>query len=215
MNCKDTKEVILRTSLRLFAERGFDAVSTSMIASELGITKGALYRHFESKKDIFDSIIARMFELDAQQAAKNGVPEESYAENGASYKETALDNLCAFVNDQFVFWTENEFARQFRRMITIEQFRSPEMNKLYQDVIAAGPVQYTEDLFREMMANGKLNDTAKTLGARPLAIQLFAPLQLSIQLYDGGGNPVQIQDGLKKITKVFEKQYMGENNSEF
>lgn len=46
---KTTKETIIKVSLQLFAERGFDAVSTSMIANQLGITKGALYRHFESK----------------------------------------------------------------------------------------------------------------------------------------------------------------------
>ena len=39
---KTTKEDILFSSLKLFAERGFEAVSTSMIASEIGITKGAL-----------------------------------------------------------------------------------------------------------------------------------------------------------------------------
>ena len=39
---KTTKETIIKVSLQLFAERGFDAVSTSMIANQLGITKGAL-----------------------------------------------------------------------------------------------------------------------------------------------------------------------------
>ena len=60
---KTTKEQILITALNMFAERGFDAVSTSMIAGELGITKGALYRHFQNKQEIFDSIIQRMFEI--------------------------------------------------------------------------------------------------------------------------------------------------------
>ena len=40
---KTTKEDILLTSLKLFAESGFDAVSTGMIAEKLDITKGALY----------------------------------------------------------------------------------------------------------------------------------------------------------------------------
>ena len=57
---KTTKEDILFSSLKLFAERGFEAVSTSMIASEIGITKGALYRHFENKQTIFDEIIQRI-----------------------------------------------------------------------------------------------------------------------------------------------------------
>ena len=49
---KTTKEDILLTSLHLFAESGFDAVSTGMIAEQLGITKGALYRHYKNKQEI-------------------------------------------------------------------------------------------------------------------------------------------------------------------
>ncbi len=44
---KTNKEEIMLIALKMFAERGFEAVSTSMIASELGITKGALYRHYK------------------------------------------------------------------------------------------------------------------------------------------------------------------------
>lgn len=52
----NTKEKILITALRLFAKDGYEAVSVSQIASELGITKGALYKHYKNKRDIFDSI---------------------------------------------------------------------------------------------------------------------------------------------------------------
>ena len=52
----DTKERILLTALELFSENGYEAVSVSDIAAELGITKGALYRHYRSKRDIFESI---------------------------------------------------------------------------------------------------------------------------------------------------------------
>lgn len=205
---KTTKADILLTSLRLFAERGFDAVSTSMIASEIGITKGALYRHFDSKQAIFDAIIAKMFELDEQQANDNNVPAKEYKDDQEGYQNTAFGDLCEFVNEQFIFWTENEFAKLFRRMLTIEQFKSPEMTKLYQDVIALGPVKYTEDLFHEMMKNGQLNEAAVKLGSRNLAIQLFAPLQLSIQFYDGGESSEMIKENLRTITVDFEKRWM-------
>ena len=56
----DTKEKILQTALRLFAEHGFEGVSMRDIASEIGITKAALYRHYESKRAIFDAIVKRM-----------------------------------------------------------------------------------------------------------------------------------------------------------
>lgn len=206
---KTSKEDILLISLKLFAERGFEAVSTSMIASEIGITKGALYRHYENKQAIFDSIIARMFELDEKQANDNNVPAKEYSEDSKSYETTTFGDLCEFVNEQYVFWTENEFARLFRRMITIEQFKSPQMNKLYQDVIALGPVKYTEDLFSQMINNGQLKDDAKYVGARNLAIMLFAPLQLSIQLYDGGEDTEVIKANLRIITKNFEQSWIG------
>jgi len=205
---KTTKEEILLTSLRLFAERGFDAVSTRMIAEELGITKGALYRHYEDKQAIFDAIIGKMFELDAQQANDNGVPEKEYEADSDSYKNTGFSDLCGFVNEQFSFWTENEFAMLFRRMITIEQFRNTEMNKLYQDVICAGPLKYTVNLFDEMIKNGQLNDEAARLGSQCLAIQLFAPLKLSIGLFDGGENPDIIKENLRAVTSDFEKRHI-------
>ena len=57
----DTKEKILMAALRLFAREGYEAVSVSDIAGELGMTKGALYKHYKNKRDIFDHIVARMF----------------------------------------------------------------------------------------------------------------------------------------------------------
>lgn len=205
---KTSKEEILLTSLKLFAHRGYDAVSTSMIAEELGITKGALYRHFKSKQDIFDGIIEKMFELDAKQAEDNSVPVKEYEESLEEYEKTKLSDLCSFVNEQYLFWTENEFACQFRRMITIEQFRSEQMTKLYQDVIAAGPVKYTKDLLGQMKENGQLNESAARIGSENLALMLFSPLQLSIQLYDGGMDSARIKNNLRIITEQFEKQWI-------
>lgn len=205
---KTTKEDILFSSLKLFAERGFEAVSTSMIASEIGITKGALYRHFENKQAIFDEIIQRMFELDEKQANENHVPAKKYEDDKEAYQNTVLKDLCAFQIEQFIFWTENEFARLFRRMITIEQYRSKEMRKLYQEVICLGPVRYIEDLFKEMIKNRQLNEDADSLGPFNLAILFFAPLQLSVQLYDGGADSRELKENLRIITKDFVRKFM-------
>ena len=45
----DTKEAILTTALQLFAGNGYEAVSVSEIAGALGMTKGALYKHYKNK----------------------------------------------------------------------------------------------------------------------------------------------------------------------
>lgn len=205
---KTSREDILAASLNLFAERGFDAVSTSMIAASVGITKGALYRHFSNKQEIFESIIKRMFELDEQRANEDHVPAKEIKDDPASYSQTSLVDFCEFVNNQFIFWTEDSFASAFRRMITIEQYKNAEMRKLYQDVIASGPVNYTTNLLSEMIKNNQLNDKAKNFGAYNLAIQLFAPLKLVIEMADGGCARDQLSNSLRALTKEFENNWI-------
>jgi AcrR family transcriptional regulator len=47
-----TRQQILETAQRLFAELGYDATSLQMIADEMGLTKAAVYYHFRAKNDI-------------------------------------------------------------------------------------------------------------------------------------------------------------------
>ena len=66
----NTKEKILVTALRLFAVYGYEAVSVSRIAGELGITKGALYKHYKNKRDIFNCIFEYVCQLDVERSRK-------------------------------------------------------------------------------------------------------------------------------------------------
>ena len=107
----DTKENILHTALRLFARDGYEAASVSDIAGELGITKGALYKHYKNKQDIFNSIVERMYQIDAERAKKFEVPEETFDRSPEAYRNTDMDKITAFIEAQFHFLTEDEFAR--------------------------------------------------------------------------------------------------------
>jgi AcrR family transcriptional regulator len=53
-----TRERILEAALALFAEKGYDATSMREIAEHLGITKAALYYHFDSKASIVRAMLA-------------------------------------------------------------------------------------------------------------------------------------------------------------
>ncbi len=55
-----------------------------------------------------------------------------------------------YSKSMFEYWTEDDFASAFRKMLTIEQFRSEEMQKLYQQYLVAGPASYVKDLFDSM-----------------------------------------------------------------
>ena len=47
-----TRDRLLETSLVLFNERGFGAVTTASIAERAGVLEGSLWYHFRTKKDI-------------------------------------------------------------------------------------------------------------------------------------------------------------------
>lgn len=50
------KEEIIQTSLNLFAQKGYEETSISDILTELQISRGGLYHHFQSKEDILVAI---------------------------------------------------------------------------------------------------------------------------------------------------------------
>lgn len=143
---RTTKEAILRLALELFARNGYEAISVSQIAGALGMTKGALYRHYESKRDIFDAIVRRMEQQDTEQALACRMPTEGELGNFAP----RLSDFLRYSAAMFAYWTEDPFAAPFRKMLTLEQFRSPEMQQLYGQYLASGPAEYVAELFRGM-----------------------------------------------------------------
>ena len=44
----------------------------------------------------------------------------------------------------------DDFVSSFRKMLTIEQFRSEEMQNLYQQYLVSGSAEYVKDLFKNM-----------------------------------------------------------------
>jgi AcrR family transcriptional regulator len=58
-----TRELILDVALELFNEQGYDKTSLREIAEELGVTKAALYYHFERKEDILLELHLRLHAL--------------------------------------------------------------------------------------------------------------------------------------------------------
>lgn len=194
-----TKEDILMTALRLFAKDGYEAVSVSTIAGELGITKGALYKHYKNKRDIFDSIVERMYQIDAEKSREHKVSEEKYGAAPETYENISLDSIKNFTMSQFAFWTEDGFASDFRKMLALEQYRSAEMAKLYADCIVSGPVEYTEDIFREMMKKGVL----KKADPKQLAVEFYAPMYLLINMADRSDDKAVLAEMLNNHIERF------------
>ena len=169
------KEEILIVALHLFARDGYEAVSVSQIAGELDMTKGALYRHYKSKRDIFDCIVQRMEQQDSEQARQNEVPEESIEKVPEEYQNVSVEDFVGYSKSMFEYWTEDDFASSFRKMLTIEQFRNEEMQNLYQQYLVSGPAEYVKDLFKNMEIKNPEEE----------AVKFYANMFFYYSVYDG------------------------------
>ena len=169
------KEEILIVALHLFARDGYEAVSVSQIAGELDMTKGALYRHYKSKRDIFDCIVQRMEQQDSEQARQNEVPEESIENVPEEYQNVSVEDFVGYSKSMFEYWTEDDFASSFRKMLTIEQFRNEEMQNLYQQYLVSGPAEYVKDLFKNMEIKNPEEE----------AVKFYANMFFYYSVYDG------------------------------
>ena len=194
---RNRKEEILIVALHLFARDGYEAVSVSQIAGELAMTKGALYRHYQSKRDIFDSIVKRMEQQDSAQASDYDMPEEDKEKMPEKYETVSPDDFVKYSKSMFTYWTEDDFASSFRKMLTIEQFRSEEMQKLYQQYLAAGPVSYVKDLF-ESMGITKAKDRAAGF---------YAIMYLYYSIYDGADDKEKVKEEFEAVINNMARKW--------
>ena len=168
-------EKILIVALHLFARDGYETVYVSRIAGELDMTKGALYRHYKSKRDIFDCIVQRMEQQDSEQARQNEVPEERIEKVPEEYQNVSVEDFVGYSKSMFEYWTEDDFASSFRKMLTLEQFRNEEMQNLYQQYLVSGPAEYVKDLFKNMEIKNPEEE----------AVKFYANMFFYYSVYDG------------------------------
>ncbi|AEC01789.1 TetR/AcrR family transcriptional regulator [Parasphaerochaeta coccoides] len=195
----DTKENILQAALRLFSQDGYEAVSVSAIAAKLGVTKPALYKHYKSKRDIFDHIVERMVEIDMQKAAAFDVPVGAFVQTPGVSREAVLEKIKSFSLAMFRYWTEDRFASNFRKMLTLEQYRNPEAAALLNRYLTGGVIDYTEDLMREAIASTAYRDK----DVKVLAVEYFAPIYLMMNRYDGTENKADAVQMVEKHIEYF------------
>lgn len=203
MSC-ETKEQIIETALELFSQNGFLGTSMSDIASQLKITKGALYKHYESKQQILEQIIERMAKLDLERAKKYEMPETEQKKFAETYIHIPTEKIREYSIAQFRHWTEENFSAKFRKMLTLEQFRSKKMSDLYQNYLGTEPLEYMTKIFKKM--------TKSKPKARQLALEFYGPIFILYSVYDGAEENakksvfVQLENHIKNFIERLEKE---------
>src|SRR5215213_532350 len=71
-----TRGRLLRVGRDLFARRGYSDVSTEEIVRRAGVTRGALYHHFEDKRDLFAAVVEQVEQDVLQKVAEAALAEE-------------------------------------------------------------------------------------------------------------------------------------------
>ena len=198
----ETKERILETALELFAQSGYLGTSMSDIAARLGITKAALYKHYAGKQKILDRIVQRMNELDAARAAAYEMPGATPEGFAQAYLNTPLDRIRAYSTAQFDHWTREPFSANFRKMLTLEQYRDARLAQLYQENLASGPVKYMAAIFRPL--------TDSDESAMQLALDFYGPMYLLYSVYDGAADQSAVAPMLEAHIDRFIAKLEGE-----
>lgn len=180
MRQEDTKQRILDKALELFAAYGYDSVSVGDIAKAVGIKAPSLYNHFPGKQAIFDAIVestAARYEADTD---KIDIHVQDSAQDIPVFTGITEDFLFEKVRQIFEYSLHDESISRFRRMMTIEQFRSPELAELYTRRYVERLVAYHADLFRSLIAAGEIVGE----DADALAMMYVAPVITLIGICD-------------------------------
>ncbi len=193
MKQEDTKQKILVKALELFSIKGYDAVSVGEIAKAVGIKAPSLYNHFPSKQAIFEEIV----EATAAQYEKDTDSIDIHVQNVkadvSEFMEITERELFEKVQWIFSYSIHNETISRFRRMMTIEQFRSPELAKLYSTRYVDRVVAYHAEIFRNLIAAGIIAEQDSDV----LALMYMAPVVTLIGICDR--QPEREQECLEKL----------------
>lgn len=193
MKQEDTKKRILEKALELFSAQGYDAVSVGEIAKATGIKAPSLYNHFASKQAIFDAIVentAAQYETDT---GKIHIHVQDVAQDIPAFTEITEEALFEKVRQIFEYSLHNEVISRFRRMMTIEQFRSTQLAALYSKRYVDRMLVYHANIFRSLIAAGEIRKEDPEV----LAMMYVAPVLTLIGICDR--QPEREEECLKKL----------------
>ena len=166
-----TREKILDAALVSFAENGYKGTNLRDLAAGMELSKSALYRHFESKEDIFNAVIDRM---QAYYADRFGSPEKlPPAPESCEELFTMTMRLLDFtLHDKRVILT--------RRLLLTEQFTDERTRRLATLHFLNGTKEMFAKIFAEMTKNGILKKDDPDM----LAFAYTAPITALVHYCD-------------------------------
>lgn len=173
-----TKQKILNEALSLFSEKGYSAVYVRDIAEAVGIKTPSLYKHYKNKQDIFNSCVEVFSER--MENIRNDLQLPGSKTASFSYKTVTEEQLIEVANALFLFYLQDNVAAKFRKMLMIERYHNPELNKLFEGLFIGGAVSHEEKIFCDLM-DAKV---IKRDNPHIIALRFYTPIFYLLQKYD-------------------------------
>lgn len=200
-----TKEKILHTALELFSKSGYDGVSMRDIAAAVNIKGSSLYKHYESKQDIFDSIVKYMEVRYDESMSLFKLPHGEAKSVVDTYMNITADRLYDIVYKIFMYFLTDPYTSKFRRILMMEQYRNPLIGDTFKKVYFENALVFQEELFKELIKRGMF----KKLDAKIMALQFYAPIYLLICQYDSlDGKEDEAKEVIRKHVYQFVELYV-------
>ena len=189
---KDTKERILAAALEMFSQKGFSGTNIRELAGSLGMGKSSMYRHFESKEEIWNTLLDSLI---AYYEARFGSPEHLPPVPDAP--EGLVDLTMHMVN----FTVHDETVIKTRKMLTIEQFRDDRARELATKYFLTGLTDMFTQLFAGMMDKGLLRRDDPAM----LSFAYTAPISVLIHLCDR--EPAKTDEAIAQV-EAFSRYFI-------
>jgi AcrR family transcriptional regulator len=134
----DNRESILEQALRLFSERGYDAVGVQEICEASGITKPTLYHYFGNKHGLLEAILDQFFaELNTRLSAAADyhgdmpLTLQTIAETYFSYAR----EYPAFYRLQLALWFAPQESEGFKAVSIKNRFQYETIEKIFLNAV--------------------------------------------------------------------------------
>lgn len=123
-----TRAHILQAAMTCFAEKGYHRTTMDDIVAQSGLSKGALYWHFESKKDLFLSLVDWLV-VDYDEAEilahPAGMSADERLRTTVMLFADRFEQLAPFTKVMLDFWTQTFEDEQVRQTLAswMERFQ--------------------------------------------------------------------------------------------
>lgn len=177
---RNTRQEILGAALDLFSTGGFEGVSVKQIADRVGIKDSSLYKHFKSKQEIFDTLLAEMNERFEKTVSFHNLPQGEIEKVAGEYGRRDLVWLKKACKAIFLFLLKDPWASKFRRMLMIEQYKNQDAAETFRTWFTDVAIQFQTALFTEMIRQGYFREGPP----HTIALQFYSPFYLLLCQYD-------------------------------